>query len=261
MSMKAVLHTRSFSRAVSFVVGLLVIGCGSKVAPYGTLTATVIPLGIAKLVTATAADGHSYSATPDPTTGLVSFATIPVGSYNLTFDLLPTSFNPITVPVTVIAGQSTQAKLPRLTHDGTVRGTMTWMLQGEKQIATQFSGRFGDGFYLSGDATPAVTSQDVSQMSIAVPTADPLATPFTGVGTYPVGPRPYGPIGEYRYFRGGFLSGDFDRYLTPVSAVPVGDITLTQFDKQAGIASGTFAFRIEGIRTIAVSQGQFNITF
>ncbi|GAB3637151.1 hypothetical protein GCM10027422_27410 [Hymenobacter arcticus] len=259
--MNAILHTRSFFVALGFVVGLLVSGCGREVAPYGTLTTTIIPLGIAKLVTATATDGHSYTATPDPTTGLVSFATIPAGSYNLTFDLIPASFNPLIVPVTVVAGQSTQAKLPRLTHDGTVRGTMTWVLQGEKQVATQFSGNFSDGFYLRGNAIPAAAPKDVSEMQLGVPTVDPLAAPFMGAGIYPVGPWAYGPVGVYRYFRGGFLSGDFDRYLTPVSAVPIGDITLTQFDKQAGIAAGTFAFRVEGIRAIVISQGQFNITF
>lgn len=265
--MVAFLHARSLPIGLSLVVGLLSGACKREdVDPNGTLTATITPLGIVSRVIATASDGQRYPVIPDPVTGLATFATLPAGAYTLTFDMIPASFFPVTVPVTVVGGQTTRALLPSLTHDGRVRGTMTWTVNGEAQVATQFGGQFGNGFYLRGEAAPAAGPGYVSAVSFSIATADPLGPPFAGAGTYLVGLRAYGPTGEYRYYTGGTAGGAYERYVSPVAAAPVGTIALMRFDNKTGIATGTFAFSAESYTTkgaapVSITQGQFNVTF
>lgn len=263
------LRARLFPIGLSVVVGLLASACKQEdLDPNGTLTATIAPLSIVARVIATAGDGKRYAVVPDPVTGVATFAALPAGAYTLTFDMLPASFFPIAVPVTVVAGTTTQAALPALTHDGQVRGTMTWTVDGEAQAAVRFGGQFGDGFFLRGEATPAAGLGYVSAVSLGIATADPLGPPFTGAGAYPVGLRAYGPTGEYRYYVASLTTtgGVNQRYVSPVAAAPVGTITLTRFDRQAGVAAGTFAFPAEALTApgparVVITQGQFNVTF
>lgn len=265
--MIAFLPARSFLIGLSMVVGLLAGACQRETLdPNGNLTATIAPLGIVARVIATNGDGRRYPVFPDPVTGVATFAALPAGAYILTFDMLPASLFPVAVPATVVAGHTTQVPLPVLTHDGRVRGTMTWVVNGEAQVAAQFGGQFGDGFFLSGEATPAAGPGYVSEVSLGIATADPLGPPFTGAGTYPIGLRAYGPTGVYRYRTANIVGGTNERYVSPLAATPVGTIALTRFDKQTGVATGTFAFPAESTTTLgaapkAITQGQFNITF
>jgi hypothetical protein len=57
-----------------------------EVSATGTIASTILPAGYATQVTATDAAGHSYTATPDATTGAFTLGKVPAGTYTLTVD-------------------------------------------------------------------------------------------------------------------------------------------------------------------------------
>ena len=88
-----------------------------------------------------------------------------------------------------------------------------------------------------------------------------LSTPFAGVGTYPLGAT------QYPY--AGYFNGSSDWYTTAYAGQPVGQVVVTRFEPEAGVASGTFHYvsflRFNNSGSAApkqtISNGRFDITF
>jgi hypothetical protein len=249
-----------------------------EVAPASTIAGAIPPvagIGSALSVRVTAADGTSYSATPDPQTGNFSLP-VPAGTYTLTFVTTlstPNSF-PARIPVTVLAGGTATPTLPPLTHDNVVRGRMRWTINGTSYAASWLNGQFSDrgiysaskGYlYLYGQAGKLDTSPTVTSVFLVLPEASRNGMIFTGPGTYPLGGDDSGSFAEYTDYVGGKQSG-YTRYSTPYYlTAPTGTLHLTRYNYELGVAAGTFEFtapasaNTTGQRTI--TQGEFDITF
>ena len=236
--------------------------------PEGALVTTISPVGGVNTVTATAADGHSYSAVPDVRTGIFSFPALPAGSYTLAFAQLPPYNTPGKVAVTVVAGTTTTPVLIPISHDGILRGTVRWILRDTVYTATQLRGQlsstyvFLTGSYVTPNGGPGAYA-NACEIFLSIPDEDSHGKVFHGAGTYSLGPQDY-PLATYRYFSVGY-NGPPRSYLTPAAGTPVDTITLTRFDSQAGVLTGTFDFVADARTSVAgkitVTQGSFDLTF
>ena len=248
---------------------LFLLGCskgGEPAAPLtGIIEGTVLPAGAASAVTATAKGGQPVSAMPDARTGAFSFADLPAGTYQL--GAVPTTgYNaPAEVPATVLRGATTKAAL-QLNRDGRIRGTMTWDRNGTPYSAAALFGDIKrDFFSLEGG-----TARDASGKNEGVNFVLPFAgggnpTPFAGVGTYPIGAAEY-PWGGYFFY---VINGPLDRYTTSYAGRQVGQVVVTRFDLNAGVAAGTFSYVVTlqlnntgtAAQTQTITNGRFDITF
>ena len=248
---------------------LFLLGCskgGDPAAPLmGAVQGTVLPVGAASAVTATAKGEQPVTAVPDARTGAFFFAKLPAGTYQL--GAVPTTgfTTPIEEPITVQRGATTKAAL-QLVRDGRIRGTMTWDQNGTTHSAATFYGDIKKNFFsLEGD-TPFDANGKNQGVNFVLPFAgggNPI--PFAGVGTYPIGAAQY-PWGGCTFY---FPRGTFDFYTTAYAGRPVGQVVVTRFDREAGVASGTFGYvstvQLNNSGTAAPSQtianGRFDITF
>ena len=270
----------STRRLVTVALGISLLTACSRndIAPSGTIAGTLPPVaGVvsATSVTATAADGTAYTATPNAQTGVFTLP-LPAGTYTLTFVTTlsaPNTF-PARVPVTVAAGVTTTPALPLLTHDNTTRGLLRWTVNGITYTANRLRGQFSDRglfsaskgyFYLSGTAGEFDKSPEVAEVFLVLPEASRKGVIFVGPATYTLGGDETGSFGQFTYYAGGSLAG-FSRYDTPMyMSPPTGTLQLTRYDANLGIAAGTFEFVADassnatGQRTI--TNGEFNITF
>jgi hypothetical protein len=260
-------------------VGLLTAACShDKVAPNGAIAGAIPPVvgvGSATSVTATAADGTAYTATPNAQTGAFTLP-LPAGTYTLTFITTlsaPHTF-PAQIPVTVAAGATTTPALPPLTHDNVKRGLLRWTVNGTTYTANWLNGQFSDRglfsdskgyFYLSGTAGEFNKSPEVAEVFLVLPEAGRKGVIFVGPATYTLGGEEAGSYGQFTYYAGGTLAG-FSRYSTPTySSTPTGTLRLTRYDANQGVAIGTFEFvaaadaNTTGQRSI--TNGEFNVTF
>jgi hypothetical protein len=260
-------------------IGLLTTACSrDKVEPSGTIAGVIAPVvgvGSATSVTATAADGTAYTATPNAQTGAFTLP-LPAGTYTLTYITTlsaPNAF-PARVPVTVAAGATTTPVIPPLTHDNVKRGLLRWTVNGSTYTANWLGGQFSDRglfsdskgyFYLSGTAGEFNKSPEVSEVFLVIPEASRKGVIFVGPSTYTLGGEEIGSYGQFTYYAGGSLAG-FSRYVTPMyPGTPTGTLRLTRYDANQGIAAGTFEFvasassNATGQRTI--TNGEFNVTF
>lgn len=243
---------------------LFLLGCSKEsdpVAPLtGSIEGTVSPAGAASTVMATAPGGQPVTAVPDARTGAFSFANLSAGTYQL--GAVPTvGFNsPDKVAATVQRGATTKAAL-QLTHDGRIRGTVTWERNGTSYSAATFYGDVQRTFFsLEGD-TPFDAAGNNQGVSFALYSASGI-----GVGTYPLGLANV-PWGGFTFY---FANGPFDLYETSYSgSQPVGQVVVTRFDLNARVAAGTFSYVAQpsliNSGTAASSQtitnGRFDITF
>ena len=157
--------------------------------------------------------------------------------------------------------------LEPISHDGVVRGTLRWTVRDTTYTANVLNGQLSNhAVLLSGLYAPAFTGPtpyaQARELSFALPEFWHQQALFHGVGTYPLGTQDY-PWAQYKYF--GVGGGPVPAtYITPGTGPPVGAVTLTRFDAQAGVITGTVDFVADG-RTVrgraAVTQGYFDLTF
>ena len=267
------------AKQVALGIGLFAASCSrDKMTPDGAIAGAIPPVvgvGSATSVTATAADGATYTATPNAQTGAFTLL-LPAGTYMLTFITTLSAPNvfPTQVPVTVAAGATTTPVLPPLTHDNVTRGLLRWTVNGTTYTANRLSGQFSDRglfsdskgyFYLSGVAGEFDKSPEVAEVFLVLPEASRKGVIFVGPATYTLGGEEIGSYGQFTYYAGGSLAG-FSRYTTPMySGTPTGTLRLTRYDANQGVAAGTFEFtaaasaNATGQRTI--TNGEFNVTF
>jgi hypothetical protein len=250
---------------------LCLLGCtkGSEpAAPLtGTIEGTVLPVGAASVVTAKATGGQPATAVPDARTGAFSFADLPAGTYQL--GAVPTTgFNaPSEVSATVQRGATTKASV-KLNRDGGIRGTMTWNRNGTTYSAVTLFGSIKEDFFSLEGSTVRDASGKGELANFVLPFvlrngANP--TPFTGIGTYPVGATEYPWAGYSFYDRNGVL----DWCTTSYAHRQVGQVVVTGFDLEARTASGTFSFVAAlflnnsgtGDPSQTITNGRFDITF
>ncbi|MBF9220956.1 carboxypeptidase regulatory-like domain-containing protein [Hymenobacter ruricola] len=236
------------------------------VAPSGAVVGALAPVagvGSITAVTATAADGHTYTATPDAQ-GNFSFPTLPPGTYTLTFSTNTSTSSPWRIPVTVVAGSTTTAQVPVLTHDNVVRGKMSWTLNGTTYSATEFGGKFGPYLYLRGSYKAAGAPAQWNDVFLVIPEENKQGKIFAGPGTYPLGVSEAGAFAEFTTYPNGPLAS-FSRYVTYSVGAPVGTVTLTRYDAEQGIATGRFEFvadaNANATGQVAVTNGSFEVTF
>ena len=253
------------------LVFLFLLGCskgGEPAAPLtGIIEGTVLPVGAASAVTATPKDGQPVTAVPDARTGAFFFADLPVGTYQLRAVPATGYHSPTEVPVTVQRGATTKAAL-QLNRDGRIRGTMTWDRNGTAYSAVTLSGDIKLDFFSLSGGTAIDAAGNQQEVTLVLPfafTNGSNPTPFAGVGTYPVGAAEYPWAGCSIYLS----RGNFDLYTTSYAGRPVGQVMVTRFDRDAGVASGSFnyvaALRLNNSGTGAPNQtitnGRFDITF
>ncbi|SFQ71720.1 carboxypeptidase-like regulatory domain-containing protein [Hymenobacter arizonensis] len=250
---------------------LCLFGCtkgGDPAAPLtGAIEGTVLPVGAARVVTATAKDGQPITAVPDARTGAFAFADLPAGAYQLGAVPATGYSSPTEVPATVQRGATTKAAL-QLNRDGRIRGTMTWERNGIAYSAVTFYGEIKQNFF----SLEGGTARDASGKNEGTIFVLPFAlnnganpTPFAGVGTYPIGATEY-PWAGYLFY---FPDGSLDQYATSYAGRQVGQVIVTRFDPQAGVASGTFSYVVtlrlnnSGTTTtnLTITNGRFDITF
>lgn len=250
-------------------LGLLVLlagglgGCAEKaVAPAaGNIETTILPAGQVTAVVATAANGQTYSTTPDANTGLFRFPTLPAGTYVLTFTTTTAYKTPLPVSVPVTAGATATPRLSALTRDHKLRGTLTWQEGGATYQAVNLYGEVSDSF-VSIDGYVA-TAGAGHEIGFVLPGDFRGTKIFQGVGTYPVGGQEY-PFASYTYTPG----RDTWMYFTPFAGSATGKVTITRYDKKAFIIAGTFEYEAQPFSnptgmpgTAKITQGSFELTY
>jgi hypothetical protein len=247
---------------------LFVLGCtkeGDPAAAAGRIEGTVSPAGAARAVTATAKGGQPLTAVPDALTGAFLFADVPAGAYQL--GAVPaTGFNsPTEVPAAVQRGATTQATV-KLTRDGRIRGTMTWDRNGAAYAAVAFYGDIKRDFFSLEGGTARDANGKIEGVNFVLPFAGGgTPTPFAGAGTYPIGAAEYPWAGAFFHV----TNGPLDQYTTAYARRTVGQVVVTRFDPEAGVASGTFQYVTtlqlnnsgSAAPTQTIANGRFDITF
>ncbi len=253
----------------SISLGLLVLltgglgGCEERtVAPAaGVIETTILPAGQVTAVVATAANGQTYSATPDANTGLFRFSSLPAGAYVLTFTTTVAYKTPLPVQVTVAAGATTVPHLSFLTRDRTIRGILTWQEGGVTYQAVNLLGEVSDELVaIDGYVSAAGAGHE---MSFVLPGEFQGTKIFQGVGTYPVGGQQY-PFASYTYTPG----RDMWKYFTPFAGGATGKVTITRYDTKAFTIAGTFEYEAQAFSnpagtpgTVKITQGSFTLTY
>lgn len=234
-----------------------------QASPTASIEGTLLPAGGVTTVTATAPDGQAYQAVPDPTTGQLRFATLPAGTYTLTFTTSIPYKTPLPVAVQLAAGTTTRPVFPTLTRDGKLRGTLRWTIGNTTYTSTQLLGQVTSSIVsFSGVATTLGASHE---LIISLPAEFRGQTLFQGVGTYRMG-QEY-PFGSYTLVPAGGTRYDPFTYGTAYpKAGGGGTITVTRFDPKAFVVTGTFEFLAEAqssaaTGTVNITQGQFDLTF
>lgn len=263
----------SFLRITTALLGivlLLTTACAKKeeVAPAppttGQLAGTLSPAGAATTVTATAADGHRYSAVPDAATGAFAFADLTPGTYQL--NAVPTArfSQPDSQPVAVQAGSTTTANLS-LVRNGRILGTFSWEQNGSLHTADLLSGTINSStFFVYATETLGGGRSHNVKLSLSSLVPNGLYN-FAGVGTYPLGVSEW-TSGSYTY---DVPTGSPDYYTTAYATSQVGQVVVTDFSLSARRVSGTFGFTAtaalsgtgSGTASHTISNGRFDLTF
>lgn len=258
---------RSFLGVVGLVwlssFGLLTSCAPEQAAPSGSIEGTLLPAGGVTSVTATAADGQTYQSVPDPTTGQVRFATLPAGTYTLSFTTILAYKTPAPVTVQLGAGTTARPSFPGLTRDAKLRGTLRWTTGNTTYSTSQILGEVNNSLLsFSGVTTVAGASH---QVLLVLPAHYQGQTIFQGVGTYRMG-QEY-PFGFYRLVpAGGSIYDPLTYTTTYPRAGGGGTITVTRFDPKAFVLTGIFEFVAEAqsataTGTVNITQGTFELTF
>jgi hypothetical protein len=227
----------------------------------GTIASIILPAGYATQVTATDAAGHSYTATPDATTGAFTLGNVPAGTYTLTVDTKLAYKTPAPQQTQVKAGLTTALSYSTLTRDTKLRGTLSWVENSVRYTAANIYGEVNNGL-VSVDGY--VLSNGVGrEVAFVIPTYGQSSSLFTGVGTYPVGRQEY-PFGKYTRAT---AAGPAIWY-TPRQGAGTGQVQVTQHDPAAFTIAGTFAFTAEPFSNptgnpgdVAITEGSFNLTY
>lgn len=167
--------------------GLLTSCAPEQAAPNGSIEGTLLPAGGVTSVTATAADGQTYQAVPDPTTGQVRFASLPAGTYTLSFTTILAYHTPAPVTVQLGAGTTARPAFAGLTRDAKLRGTLRWTIGNATYSTSQVVGEVNSSLLsFSGVTTALGASHHVLLVLPATYQGQPI---FQGVGTYRMGAR------------------------------------------------------------------------
>lgn len=230
------------------------------VAP-GAIAATILPAGYVTQVTATAATGQVYTATPDATTGTVQLPSLPAGTYTVTVATKLAYKTPAPQQVQVKAGLTTALPYSTLTRDTKLRGTLSWLENGTRYTATNIYGEVS-GSLVSVDGYVLTTGVG-REVAFVLPVRGTSASLFTGVGTYPLGRQEY-PFGKY------VLSsspGPYIWYTSPQGS-GTGQVQVTQYDPAAFTIAGTFAFTAAPFSNptgapgdVTITDGSFSLTY
>ncbi|AII53858.1 carboxypeptidase-like regulatory domain-containing protein [Hymenobacter sp. APR13] len=259
-------------RCALFLLGcvlfLVTSSCSKKDDPVpaptqGQVQGTVLPIGAARTVTLTAADGRTSTTAPDAA-GAFAFPDLVPGTYSLSAE--PTSsYNPLDpVSLVVKAGETTPGAL-RFVRSFRIQGTMSWQQGGTPYTATVFSGQIQDNlFSLEGRtvADASGVSRSVSVVLSGLGGRNPVV--FRGAGFYPLG------LSEFTFALCHEQVGtSFDRYATGSGASSVGNVLISRYDPVALVAAGSFEFIAVPVTngtgnatsTQTITNGRFDITF
>ncbi|MVN79298.1 hypothetical protein GO988_23445 [Hymenobacter sp. HMF4947] len=232
-----------------------------EVSATGTIASTILPAGYATRVTATDAAGHSYAATPDPTTGTFKLVNVPAGSYTLIVDTKLAYKMPAPQQAQVKAGLTTALYYSTLTRDAKLRGTLSWVENGVRYTAVNLYGEVNNGL-VSVDGY--VLSNGVGrEVAFVIPTYGQASSLFTGVGTYTLGQQEY-PFGKYTLSN----SAGPSIWYTPRQGTGTGQVQITQYDPAAFAIAGTFTFTAEPFSNptgtpgnVTITEGSFSLTY
>jgi hypothetical protein len=244
-------------------LGLLTSCATEEAAPRGSIEGTLLPAGGVTRVTATAADGQTYHAVPDPTTGQVRFASLPAGAYTLSFATILAYQTPVPVTVQLGAGMTARPVFASLTRDAKLRGTLRWTIGNTTYATSQLLGEVSSSLLSFSGVTTALGASH--HVLLVLPAHYQGQTIFQGVGTYVMGQQ-Y-PFGFYRLVPAGSSIYDPLTYTTTYPrAGGSGTITVTRFDPKAFVLTGTFEFVAEAqsaaaTGTVQITQGSFDLTF
>ncbi|GAB3244158.1 hypothetical protein GCM10027346_41590 [Hymenobacter seoulensis] len=249
------------------VLFLVTSSCSKKDDPVpaptqGRVQGTVLPIGAARTVTLTAANGRTSTTTPDAA-GAFAFPDLGPGTYSLSAE--PTSsYNPLDpVSLVVQAGETTSVTLTFL-RSFRIQGTMSWQQGGVPYTAAVVAGGTGLSFALEGRT--AADANGISR-SVSIVLGMPggnNSAPFVGAGFYPLGLSEF-TFSMYRYF----TTTSLDQYVTGSGGSSVGSVLMSRYDPVALVASGSFEFIAVPVTngtgnatpTQTITNGRFDITF
>jgi hypothetical protein len=255
------------SVATIILLGSLLLGSSAchkeadELSATGTIASTILPAGYATQVTATDANGRSYTATPDATTGAFQLTNLPAGTYTLTVDTKLAYKTPAPQQTQVKAGLTTAIYYSTLTRDTKLRGTVSWVENGVRYTAANIYGEINSGI-VSVDGY-VLTNGVGREVAFVIPTYGPSTALFKGVGTYPLGQQEY-PFGKY------VLSTSPGPYIwyTPRQGAGTGQVQVTQYDPAAFSIAGTFTFAAEPFSNptgapdnVTITDGSFSLTY
>ena len=220
----------------------------------GSAEGTVSPVGAIATVTATNANGITFLATPNASTGAFAFANLAPGRYALSFAPASGYGTPAARAIDIVAGQTAAAGTVVVIGDGTPRGTLTWRVGGVRYTATAFSGRVSNQAL---DITAIATTGNVTdELTLSVPTFGGAAGAYN-LGFY----GPGVPGANYRQTVGGLPTLEYGTY----NLTSTGILTVAAYDATARILSGTFGFVGQGYNattgSTAVTNGTFSLQF
>ena len=232
----------------------------------GGIEGTISPAGAITTVTATNANGITFLATPNASTGAFAFAGLAPGRYTLTFSPASGYGVPAARAIDVVAGQTAPAGTVVVVGDGTPRGTVAWTVDGTTFTSTALSGAVRAAGSPTELAAFVVSGGVRHEVNFYFPNAIP------GLGTYTL--DGYGPgansAGYARTTGSQTVSyGTYLYFINRSTAVAgTGTLTVTAYNATARTLSGTFAFTAintdggpTNVLMTTISNGTFSFSY